>query len=103
MIGTFTDKNFEREVLKSELPVLVEFYADWCGPCKMMAPIIEGLAEELKDKARVGKLNVDENQQTAQNYGVMSIPTLIYFEKGNPLKTMIGFRNKEEILQEIGK
>lgn len=103
MADNITDKDFEKEVLKSELPVLVDFYAEWCGPCKMMAPVIEELAQELKGQVKVEKMNVDENPQTSQNYGVMSIPTLIYFEKGDPKKTMIGFRSKEEILKEIGK
>jgi len=101
MEQAFTDQNFEAEVLKSELPVLVDFYADWCGPCKMMVPVVEELAKELAGKVTVGKLNVDENPQTAEKYGIMSIPTLIYFENGEVKKTMVGFKNKEEILKEI--
>ena len=75
-------ENFEKEVLNSDKPVLVDFYADWCGPCKMMAPIIEEIAEELQGKAKVGKINVDENQELAMKYEVMSIPTLIIYKNG---------------------
>lgn len=97
----FTDRNFEAEVLKSELPVLVDFWAVWCGPCQMMAPVIEELSEELKDKVKVGKMNVDENPTMAEKYGIMSIPTLILFKNGEAVKTLTGFRNKEDILKEI--
>lgn len=96
-----TDQNFDKEVLKSELPVLVDFYADWCGPCQMMGPVIEEIAKELEGKVKVGKLNVDENQQTAGQYGVMSIPTLIFFKEGKVSKTIVGFRSKEDILSEV--
>ena len=75
-------ENFEKEVLKSEKPVLVDFYADWCGPCNAMAPVIEELATELDGKAKVGKINVDENSDIAVEYNVMSIPTLIIFKNG---------------------
>lgn len=98
---TFTDQNFDQEVLKSDLPVLVDFYAEWCGPCRMMAPVVEEIAQEMEGKIKVGKLNVDENEQLAAKYGVMSIPTLILFKNGEPVKTMLGFRSKEEVLQEI--
>jgi len=97
----FTDQNFDQEVLKSELPVLVDFYAEWCGPCRIMAPVVEEIAQEMEGKIKVGKLNVDENEQLAARYGVMSIPTLILFKKGEPVKTMLGFRSKEEVLAEI--
>jgi len=101
MVFKLTDQNFDEEVLKSKLPVLVDFFADWCGPCQMMVPIIEEIAEEMKDKIKVGKLNVDENQQIAGKYSVMSIPTLILFDKGETKKTIVGLRGKEEILKEI--
>ncbi len=91
-------ENFEEEVLKSEKPVLVDFYADWCGPCQMMGPIIEELATELEGKAKVGKINVDENPDIAVEYNVMSIPTLIIFKKGKEEKRLVGIRDKEEIL-----
>lgn len=97
----FTTANFESEVLKAGKPVLVDFYADWCGPCRMMAPAVEALAEELADIAVVGKLNVDENEEIAMQYGVMSIPTLIVFKNGQPVKKTIGVQAKEVIEQMI--
>ena len=91
-------ENFEKEVLKSEKPVLVDFYADWCGPCNAMAPVIEELATELDGKAKVGKINVDENSDIAVEYNVMSIPTLIIFKNGKEEKRLVGLRDKEELL-----
>jgi thioredoxin 1 len=102
MANVFTDENFKGEVLESDRPVLVDFFAEWCGPCKIMGPIIDELTEELKDQIKVGKLNVDENQETAGKYGVMSIPTLVYFENGEVKKTIVGLKTKEEIKTEIG-
>ena len=96
-----TDANFDQEVLQSDLPVLVDFWAPWCGPCKLMAPIIEELAKEFEGKAKVVKLNVDENPQTAQKYGIMSIPTLIIFKNGQIAEQLIGLRPKEEISQRL--
>ena len=93
-----SSENFEKEVLKSEKPVLVDFYADWCGPCNAMAPVIEELATELDGKAKVGKINVDENSDIAVEYNVMSIPTLIIFKNGKEDKRLVGLRNKEELL-----
>ena len=93
-----TVENFEQEVLKSDKPVLVDFYADWCGPCKMMAPVIEELAKELEGKVKVGKINVDENPDIAVEYNVMSIPTLIVFKNGKEEKRLVGLRNKEELI-----
>ena len=90
-------ENFEKEVLKSEKPVLVDFYADWCGPCNAMAPVIEELAKELEGKVKVGKINVDENPDIAVEYNVMSIPTLIVFKNGKEEKRLVGLRNKEEL------
>ena len=91
-------ENFEKEVLKSEKTVLVDFYADWCGPCNAMAPVIEELAKELEGKVKVGKINVDENPDIAVEYNVMSIPTLIVFKNGKEEKRLVGLRNKEELI-----
>ena len=91
-------ENFEKEVLKSEKPVLVDFYEDWCGPCNAMAPVIEELAKELGGKVKVGKINVDENPDIAVEYNVMSIPTLIVFKNGKEEKRLVGLRNKEELI-----
>ncbi len=93
-----SSENFKEEVLNSEKPVLVDFYADWCGPCNAMAPVIEELAKELEGKAKVGKINVDENSDIAVEYNVMSIPTLIIFKNGKEEKRLVGLRDKEELL-----
>jgi thioredoxin 1 len=87
----FTDDNFQAEVLQSEKPVLVDFWAPWCGPCKMIGPIIEKLSNELSGTVKIGKLNVDDNPATAQEYGVMSIPTLLLFKGGKVVGTTMGF------------
>lgn len=97
----FTDSNFEAEVLGSDLPVLVDFYADWCGPCKMMAPIVEQLAEEFAGKCKVGKCNIDENMELAQKYRVMSIPTIILFQKGKAVSTTTGAVSKNQLEEKI--
>lgn len=94
-------ENFEREVKNSNIPVIVDFYADWCGPCKMMSPIIDEIAKEINGKAKVGKINVDENQELAMEYQVMSIPTIIIFKDGKEYKRLVGLRDKKEILSEI--
>ena len=93
-----SSENFTEEVLNSEKPVLVDFYADWCGPCNAMSPVIEELAKELEGKAKVGKINVDENSDIAVEYNVMSIPTLIIFKNGKEEKRLVGLRDKEELL-----
>lgn len=93
-----TSENYEEEVLKSEKAVLLDFYADWCGPCRMMSPIIDEIAEEKVDSVKVGKINVDENQDLAMEYGVMSIPTLVIIKNGEVSKTFVGVRDKNEIL-----
>jgi len=96
-LGVATDDNFEGEVLKSDKPVLIDFWAPWCGPCKAIGPVVEELAEKFKDSVKIMKLNVDENQKTAVNYGVRSIPTLILFKEGKVLDTLIGLVPKERL------
>ncbi|MBT3356567.1 thioredoxin [bacterium] len=99
----FNDANFEEEVLKSDKPVLVDFWAPWCGPCQMMGPVIDETAKEVEETAKVGKLNVDENSETAQKYGVMSIPTLIIFKGGKNVKQLVGAQSKEVLVEEMKK
>ena len=91
----FTDQSFQQEVLESKIPVIVDFWAPWCGPCRIVDPIIEDLAKDYEGKVKVGKLNVDENTQTAGQYSVMSIPSVLFFKNGQPVKTMIGAQGKE--------
>ena len=92
------NENFKSEVIESNKVVLVDFYADWCGPCKMMSPIIDEIANEIGDKVKVCKLNVDDAQDIAIQYNVMSIPTLIIFKNGQVNNTFVGLRDKEEII-----
>lgn len=99
----FTDSNFESEALVGDMPVLVDFFAVWCGPCRMQGPIVEELAKDFEGKAKIGKLNVDENPQTAQKYGVMSIPTIIIFKGGQAVQTLIGVQTKDGLAQELNK
>lgn len=101
MTKVFTDQNFEQEVLRTDKPVLVDFWAPWCGPCQIMGPIIEELAQEMEGKATVGKLNVDENPITAQKYGVMSIPTLIIFKGGVVVDQVVGVQPKEILREKL--
>jgi thioredoxin 1 len=96
-VSAATDDNFESEVLKSSKPVLVDFWAIWCGPCKAIGPIVEEIAEQFKDSVKVMKLNVDDSQKTALNYNVRSIPTLILFKDGKILDTIIGLVPKERL------
>jgi thioredoxin 1 len=97
----FTDANFSAEVLKSDKPVLVDFWAPWCGPCKMIGPIVEKLSNDMADKVRIGKLNVDDNPATAQEYGVMSIPTLLLFKGGKVVGTTMGFQSEPKLREFI--
>ncbi|HSK71650.1 MAG TPA: thioredoxin [Pyrinomonadaceae bacterium] len=96
-----TDQNFAGEVGKSALPVLLDFWAAWCGPCRMIAPIVDALAKELAGKARVGKLNVDENQMTAARFNVQSIPTLLILKNGQEVDRIVGVQSKEAILRRM--
>ncbi|HHT96926.1 MAG TPA: thioredoxin [Clostridiales bacterium] len=97
----FTDENFQKQVLESEILVLVDFYADWCGPCKMMSPVIEELAEQYQDTVKIGKINVDEEPNTAQEYKVMTIPTLLFIKEGKVLETIIGVVSKSSLSEKI--
>lgn len=104
MAQEFTDQNFEQEVEKSKQLVLVDFWAAWCGPCQMLGPIIEELAEELKDKeVTIGKVDVDANPKTAEKFQVMSIPTLIFFKDGKNVHQLMGVQSKEDLIKEIDK
>ena len=100
MAMQFTDANFDAEVLKSDKPVLVDFWAPWCGPCQMMGPVIDALAEEMTT-AKIGKLNVDENPATASAYGIMSIPTLKAFKGGQVVKEWMGAQSKDKLKEEM--
>ena len=98
-----TEKDFEEKVIKSAMPVLVDFYADWCGPCKLAAPVIEELSEQYKGKLMVGKVNVDKNTILSGKYGVMSIPTMIVFKDGKEAERASGFGGKEGVIKLIEK
>jgi len=98
-----TDANFQAEVIKSELPVLVDFWAPWCGPCLMIAPVVEELAETHKGKLKVVKMNVDENGQTPQTYGIMAIPTMILFKGGELKEKLVGALPKAKLNEAIAK
>ena len=97
-----TKQNFEEEVLNSDIPVIVDFWAVWCGPCQMLAPVIAELSEELSGKVKVGKVNVDEEQELALRFGVASIPTVIHFENGRAVKISVGFMDKQKLKDTLG-
>lgn len=101
-VQIINEKQFQEKVLSATKPVLVDFYADWCGPCKMMMPILDSLADEAGDKAVIVKINVDENQQLAQKYNVMTIPNLIVFENGKEKEAFIGVQSKDKLMKAIG-
>jgi thioredoxin 1 len=98
---TLSDSNFEEEVLKSDKPVLVDFWAPWCPPCRALGPVIEELAGEYAGKVKVGKIDVDQNQQTAAKFGVMSLPTVVLFKGGQPVNGMVGMQPKESYVKEL--
>ena len=99
----FTDNNFQADVMQASKPVLVDFWAEWCGPCRILGPVVEEIAKEYTDKAVIGKLNVDENMQTAQQFNVMSIPTIMIFKNGQMVKQFVGVQSKETITKELDK
>lgn len=102
-LEVFTKDNFDAEVLQSDKPVLVDFWASWCGPCKMIAPIVEELAGEYEGKIVVGKLNVDEHGEVPAKYGIMSIPTLILFKNGEEAERSLGYKTKDELAEIVKK
>ena len=96
-----TDETFETDVLKNDKPVLVDYWAEWCGPCKMVAPVLEAIAEEHGDKLDIVKLNVDDNPKVTQKYGILNIPTLGVFKDGEVVKELVGARSKSALLREL--
>lgn len=98
---TFSDQNFDQKALQSVQPVLVDFFAEWCGPCKMLGPIVETLAKEYEGKIKIAKLDVDKSPQTAQKYNVMGVPTIIIFKKGKEVKRHIGLASKQQLKEII--
>ena len=100
-IVTLSDATFDEHVKASDVPVLVDFWAEWCGPCKMIAPVLEEIAQEQEGKLAIGKLNIDDNLDVTRRYDVMSIPTLILFKDGEPVARLIGAKPKGQLLQEL--
>ncbi|HJD60377.1 MAG TPA: thioredoxin [Rickettsia endosymbiont of Omalisus fontisbellaquei] len=103
MANNVTDSSFEKEVLESDLPVLVDFWAEWCGPCKMLTPIIDEISKELQGKVKVLKMNIDDNPDTPSKYGIRSIPTVMLFKNGEQKDTKIGLQQKNSLLDWINK
>ena len=103
MVYKFDESNFDAEVLQSDIPVFVDFYADWCGPCKMMSPVIDKLAEEYDGKIKVGKVNVDENGDLAVKYGIMSIPNMVFFKNGEVVDRVVGAIPKPQMQAKFEK
>ena len=102
-LAEFSDDSFQSDVLESDQPVLVDFWAPWCGPCKMLTPTIEALADQYQGKVKIGKLNTDENRQAAINYQINSIPTLIVFKNGEPVDRMLGFQQQDRIAEVLDR
>jgi len=100
-VDTLTDDNFQEEVLESDVPVLVDFWATWCGPCRQIAPVIDDLADEFEGRAKIGKVDVDENPQTPQQYGVRSIPTLLFFKNGEVEEQLVGAMGKGPLKKKL--
>ena len=100
-LGKTDVSNFENDVLKSDKPVLVDFWAEWCGPCRTLGPILEEISGEVGDKAKILKVNVDENGELAQQFGIRGIPTMIFFKDGQPIKTLVGVQPKDEIKKSL--
>jgi thioredoxin 1 len=102
-VTTLTTTTFDEEIAGAAEPILVDFWAEWCGPCKTVAPLLDEIADENAGKLRIAKLNVDEHPEIAQRFGVMSIPTLIVFREGEPAKRMVGAKGKGQLLQELSE
>ena len=102
-VSNLSDATFDEEIAGSSEPILVDFWAEWCGPCKMIAPVLEEIAEEYDGKLRIAKLNVDDNPQTARRFDVMSIPTLILFQDGQPKKRVVGAKGKNALLADLAE
>ena len=100
---TLSDSNFDESVIKSKVPVLVDFWAEWCGPCRMIAPTVEALAEDYQGKITVGKLNVDDNPNTAMQFGIRSIPTLLLFKDGDVVESIVGMADKTQLQAAVDK